>query len=322
MYIYETKLAKASAVPKQLDFLRAADRRELLKEKKDLNLYRNLSIGAQGEQYVLDALKRFGQEDWVVLPNLWLDHFGIYESDIVLLTRHAPYVLEVKNYDGLFEYKDSRCLVNGNRIKENCIQQAEKAWLNLQDICRGMDRSINPKGALLMIGEHNDVRIASDVQGIEVVTRSQLKKYTKEIARLDERVAQNRYDSRRLLRYFEQQEVLNPFGPLASYTPEEVLANGRRGIYCQTCGSYEVETSRKFVRCRNGHEELRRDAIKRTIHEFGVLTFEHDYMNRRDLQMFLGGQVSRELLIDILNTHFAKNQSGKYTNYVNKKSLF
>lgn len=122
MYIYETKLSKASPVPKHLDFLSAADRRELLRKNKELSLSRNLAIGAQGEQFVLNILKEVGHNDWIVLPNLWLEHYGIYESDIVLLTRHAPYVFEVKNYDGLFEYRDSRCSVNGNRMKENCIQ--------------------------------------------------------------------------------------------------------------------------------------------------------------------------------------------------------
>lgn len=322
MYIYETTLRKSSHVPKQVDFLRLAERRELLREKKDLSLYRNLSIGEQGEQFVLDTLNEFGHKDWVVLPNLWLDHYGIYESDLVLLTRHAPYVFEVKNYDGLFEYKDSRCSVNGNRIKENCIQQAEKALLNMKDICKGIDRSIHPKGALLMIGEHNDVRIESEVKDIEVVTRYQLRNYIQKIARLDTKYSRNSYDIQGLLKHFEKNDVLNPFGPLTSYSPEEVLANGRRGIYCQTCGSYEMESSRKFVRCRNGHVEVRREAIIRTTHEFGVLTFEHDFLTRRDLQIFLGDQTSIPFLLDILNSHFDCAQRGRYAKYVNKKALY
>lgn len=320
MYIYETKLAKTSSVPKQLEFLRAADRRELLREKKELSLYRNLAIGAQGEQFVLDALRMYGRKDWVVLPNLWLDHYGIYESDIVLLTRHAPYVFEVKNYDGLFEYKDSRCSVNGTRIKENCIQQAEKALMNLQDICRGMDRSITAKGALLMVGEHNDVRIESDVKEIEVITRYQMRNYIQEIARLEDAISRNNYDIRRLLNHFEKNEVLNPFGPLKSYSPEEVL-EGRLGIYCKICGSFEVESSRKFVKCRNDHEEVRREAIVRTIHEFGVLTFESDFMTRRDLQLFMGEQMSIPYLLDILNDNFDCVQLGRHAKYVNKKAL-
>ena len=68
--------------------------------------------------------------------------------------------------------------------------------------------------------------------------------------------------------------------------------------------------------------ELRREAILRTIHEFGVLTFEHDYMNRRDLQMFLGEQTSIPFLLDILNGHFVCVQRGRYAKYVNKKALF
>ena len=321
MYIYETKLAKASLVPTQLEFLRAAHQRGLLRLNSELNLYRNLEFGAQGEQFVMEMLEKYGQKHWVVLQNLWMDCQGIYESDIVLLTSHTPYAFEVKNYNGLFEYKNDRCVMNGSRMKENCIQQAEKSLLNLQDICRQLDRSISAKGALLLVGEHNEASIQSSVDGIEVKMRYQLRNYIQEIARLEEAEYHKSYDIRRLLDHFEKREKENPFGPHKSYTPEEVL-EGKRGIYCDECGTYEVESSRKLLKCKNNHEEPRREAIIRMIHEFGVLTFEHDFMTQSDLRCFMEFQMSEDLLLAILNSVFEKNQSGRYANYVNKKALY
>lgn len=116
MYIYETKLAKNSPIPKQLDFLRAADQRELLKTNSEKSLYQNLEVGAIGEQFVMDMLRKYGQKHWLAIQNMWMDCQGVYESDILVLTSHTPYVFEVKNYDGLFEYKDHRCFINGNRL--------------------------------------------------------------------------------------------------------------------------------------------------------------------------------------------------------------
>lgn len=321
MYIYETKLSKNSYVPTQLEFLRAANRRELLSTTQESHLYRNLEIGAQGEQFVMDMLKKYGREHWVVLRNLWMDCQGIYESDILLLTSHTPYVFEVKNYDGLFEYKDYRCYVNGNRLKENCIHQAQKGLINLQDICKGIDRSISAKGALLMVGEHNDVRIQSKVEEIELKTRYQIRNYIQEIAQQEEANYQSRVDTPRLLNRFEKIETLNPFGPRKSYSSEEVL-EGRLGIYCKNCGSYDLESSRKFVKCKYNHEELRREAIIRTIHEFGMLTFDHDFMTRSDLSQFMNNQLSDPYLVDILNNNFVKVQHGKYAKYTNKKALY
>ncbi len=321
MAIYQTNLSKTSLIPTQLGFLRAANQRGLLKTTKEQRLYNNLDRGAQGEQYVKNMLEIYGRKHWVIVENVWLDYYGVYESDLILLTSAAPYVFEVKNYDGTFEYRENRCFINENKLKENCIQQAEKALMNLQDLCTEVDRSIIAKGALLMVGEHNDVHIRSEVDGIEVKIRPQLRNYIQEIAYMEERQSQKPMDIRRVLDHFEKKETLNPFGPFKSYSPDEVLA-GRRGVYCKTCGSYEVVSSRKFVRCKCGYEELRHEAILRMIHEFGVLTFEHDFMKQRDLRCFLAYQVSKVYLIDILNSHFEKVSGSKYTQYVNKKAKY
>lgn len=320
MYIYKTNLSKNSGVPSQFDFLKVSNQRGLLRTSNDKTLYRNLMVGAQGEQYMVDMLKKYGQKHWIVLRNIWMDVQGIYESDLILLTSYMPYVFEVKNYDGLFEYEDYHCRLNGIRLKDNCVYQAQKSLINLKNICKRFDRSISAKGALLMVGEHNDVQIHSKIEEVECKTRYQIRNYIQEIAQFEKGYYQKSLDVHQLLNHFEKYETLNPFGPHESYSPIEVL-EGRLGIYCRRCGTYDVESSRKFIKCKNNHEELRLDAVIRTIHEFGILTFEHDFFMRSHLSQFMDNQVSDSYLVRTLNRYFTKVQNGKYAKYENKKVL-
>ena len=172
-----------------------------------------------------------------------------------------------------------------------------------------------------MVGEHNDVRIHSKIEEIECKTRYQIRNYIQEIARFEKEYYQKPLDTYPLLNHFEKYETLNPFGPRESYSPEEVL-DGRLGLYCRRCGTYDVESSLKFVKCKNNHEELRLDAVIRTIDEFGMLTFEHDFIRRCHLSQVMDNQVSDSYLVRTLNQYFAKVQNGKYAKYENKKALY
>lgn len=314
MKIYETTLAKSSEIPSQIDFLNAAYHRGLLKSNEKIRLYQNLEAGAQGEQFVIDALQTYGRKHWVVLQNVWQDYFGVYESDIILITRSAVYIFEVKNFEGLFEYKESRCYINGRRIKENYIHQAEKAFLNLTDICQKINRSIPVRGAILFVGEHSEVRVDSKIEDIEVIVRHQLRKYILQIAREEQENYHVQIDYKKIISQFERNEVLNPFRPKISYSALD-LEQGKKGIHCEYCKSYNILISKKFVRCKCGHAELRRAAILRMIDEYRVLTFSDPYFVRSEIEMFLGGQVSKSYLVSILNENFQSNCKNKYTKY-------
>lgn len=318
MYIYKTKLTKTTQIPTQLEFLNTAFKRGLLPKEKDQRLMRNLQKGAEGEDYVFEMLEKFGCEHWIAGRNLWLEYMGNFESDIFLLTTQGCYNLEIKNYDGKFEYKNSRCYLNGKKLQENCVQQAEKAMMNLQKICATIDRSIVVKGALLFVGEHNEVSIESAADGIQIVTRNTLRNFIQTIKREEERYMYKSIPTRKILNHFEKIEVLNPFGPLYSYSAEEV-SEGHKGIYCKSCGSYVTQLTRKFLRCENGHEELRDEAVLRTINEFRLLTFQSEYMTKSQLLAFLDGQVSDNYLIRLLRENFIRVNFGRYSKYTMEK---
>lgn len=320
MNIYQTALSKKSLIPRQLDFLKAANHRNLLTTDKNKSLLYTLEKGAIGEHAVLDYIQQYGKSHWTVIQNLWMDYRGIYETDLALLTNHAFHTLEIKNYDGLFEYKNSRCYINNRKNKENPISQAEKSFMNAQNLCREINPQINVNGALIFIGEHNQVDIASEVDEIQVVTRNGLRNFIQNIADDEANYPYPPMDTQQILTHFEKQEVLNPFNPSASFQPQDLLS-GRRGIYCKKCSLFDIETTRKFVKCKCGFVEKRREAILRTIYEYGALTFDNDFMYRRDLMAFMDDQMGNKFLIQILNEHFEPIRKNRYTKYSNKKQF-
>lgn len=110
-------------VPSKLEILRELEKRTALPEDLENERIR-LEASDQGEQKVLSYLQQFGSEHWRILPNLWLDYFGKFECDMLLLTTAGVYPFEIKNYTGQFEFRKNQCLINGKKVGHNAIAQA------------------------------------------------------------------------------------------------------------------------------------------------------------------------------------------------------
>src|SRR5699024_12575770 len=128
MSLYQTEFSKESnKLPSLLDFTRITHRRKLMDPKEgEYTLYR-LEMGELGEQTVLDFIEKYGNKDWFVFQNVWMDYYGSYESDIILITKQAIYVFEVKNYDGDFEYVYGQSRINVYIYGSNCVFTVDHA---------------------------------------------------------------------------------------------------------------------------------------------------------------------------------------------------
>lgn len=315
MKIIETSTQKKIAeLPTQLDLMEILDKRSGLNYKEEQK-YIRLRDGALGEEDCVKIIASLAKNGWVVIQNLWMDQYGAYESDLILITLYAIYVFEIKNYNGHFEYENGICLVNGQPIPGNCISQIRKAYINMKNICKKAGINVDVHGVLVFIGEHNTVNIHSPVDDIDILLRHQLKKYILQIIQ-KENHRRRKIDLHKLLKVFDQKTVPNPYSldPIS----EEELKSLRSGIYCANCGNFNLTTDKHYVKCSCGMHESRVEAVIRTICEFGALNYERN-MTRAELLAFLDNQVSHNLFLKIINEHFKVIQNGKYTFYKNKK---
>lgn len=320
MHIQQSILQRElSNIPTQTSFLGIINLRGSHLFEKEKALHKSLTAGDEGQKKVVRYLETYGRPHWTVLQNVWLDDFGTFENDLILLTHHAVYVFEIKNYTGTFTYDEGKCYYNQFESSVNPIEQVRVCKVNLQNILNKVNRNIPVKSAVIFTGDDNDVIIHSNVGEIEVVRRTQILKFIRQIADEEKSSRSKKVDVEQIIQAFAPYEIPNPYTPPPLTVKE--MQEMKSGIYCVNCLNFDVKLARIWVTCSCGFKEPREESAIRTICEYGVLTYGKD-MTQKGLLQFLGPNNSKSLLQRILHTHFEVNRKGRHTTYKNMNRLY
>lgn len=319
MQIYQTKKQLESlTIPSRLEWLREIQKRNGLCNKQGEELFR-LEVGLRGEREVIKRLKSIGLSDWLMIQNLWLKHFGLFECDFVLLTHYGLKILEIKNYNGNYEYLNSQFLLDGKSIGQNPISQTQRTTINFKDLMHHSNLQVPVSGGLVFTGDHFDLKITDSIAELDVLNIQQLSVYLNNIKK-NERKKRGRYiDKQKILHVIEQNVVVNPYQP--GNVDETMKQKIKKGILCSHCGSSEVKFSENYLECVCKTREPKENAIVRTICEYGVINFEKNLI-LSELIVFFDGQISHVTLRKYLRKHFVEVGSHRNTYFINKRLPF
>lgn len=301
MKIYQTTLQhKQNHYPSAFDFNRIIYKRSKVQTasaKKEL--YR-LEMGHLGEEKLVEYLRMFGHKHWAILRNIWLSDGRTFECDIILITSACVYIFEVKNYRGQFHYKNASSTLNGMKLDYDYIQQARKSILKMKKILNKLPIQIPVKGALVFIGEHNQVRIESPVEDIDILTLTNLYSTIQEIILEEKRNYSGRVNARQILQHLETYEVSSPFlpEPLSDIAIQEL----KSGIYCDACGNFDLQFNRDYTICPSCMKEPRHESIVRMALEYGALTYDRNF-STVEVERFIHNQASRKLIRKTFEKH-------------------
>ena len=195
------------------EFQRLDVLRRLLTSKKALNQFRRVEAGAQGEDRLNELLTEYGMNHWIISRNVWFNEFSDFECGFILLTGHAVYVFEVKNYFGQFVYKNGQCTSRGTEITYNPINQARNATIHLRNLTQKFDSLIPVKGMLVFIGEHNQVEIKDPIDYITIIRSNEISEYIQQIIDEEHRHPDHGVALKKLSNYYNHLEIPNPHGP-------------------------------------------------------------------------------------------------------------
>ncbi len=299
--------------PTKLEMLQEIDKRGGLKHHKKFKdeLYR-LEKGLEGEERLIDYLKTFGLPNWVGIRNLWLEHFGEFECDLLLLTQAGPVAFEVKNYLGALELQNNQCFINGKIIGHNPFSQAQKVVANVQEILQ----TPTVQGVLAFTGEHNSVQLHDPIAGLNVLMLNQLQHFIRQLAAFD-RTPQNRpIPTATYLQTLDHFEIGKP--SKEQDLPGEMKTGVRGGIHCCHCNHFNLKRDKNYLICRCGMYEPYEEAIVRTICEYGVIYPERE-LTTKALTDFFGGEVSESTVFRHLTKHFKRVGKRKSAHYINTK---
>lgn len=314
---YQTQLRRQNGdLPTLLEFKRIAYVRGLLSQK-EVDDYLREEKGAAGEQRVYDFLSEEGASHWTNIRNLWLNNGSTFECDSVLFTSHKIHTFEIKHYTGRFTYKNGSCNIGNLKMDSDCIQQARKSFLRLNQLCQSQLPRPVVHGGLIFSSNKNKVVIDSPVEDIQFFEMPDLYEYIQRILQEERNNPHPPTDWQPLIHHLEQFEITSPFYPKAM--TDKQMKGGRKGICCAMCKSFDVNISKHFVDCACGYHESREEAIVRSACEYGVLTYDRNF-STGDIMEFIDHQGSSVFVQKVLATHFKMVEKNKYTYYENLQS--
>lgn len=304
-------------IPTRLELLRELNKRKAFVHHSDLRdeLLRQ-ERGAAGEEILFDYIRGIAPDHWIVLKNVWIKYYGIFECDVLLITHAGFYIFEVKNYSGRFEVDQHVGKHGSKNVGNNVISQALKITINLREILHKQMSSLDVIGTAAFVGINNKVVIKDEINSLNILNPNEVQEFIWDIRTAEYDYRGYQIDSDLILDILSQYEISNPYPPEKDI-PEEVFQSIREGVCCGRCGNFEIDASKKYLDCDCGMIEPRQEAILRTICEYGVLNYRKD-LKTTELTNFFNDEVGRSSLLQYLKEHFERIGNNRSAGFINK----
>ncbi|MFC3419862.1 nuclease-related domain-containing protein [Salinicoccus hispanicus] len=274
-----------------------------------------LEIGFAGECAFDDWMDRYGEEQWRVYRDIWIDAGGPTQLDTMVVTESTVFIFDVKNYSGDYTYMNGRWSVNGRPIIKDVFVQLKRSLEKVHLMLRQIDPVIQAEGSLVFINEHFSFRTEGEL-GAQVVMRHGLKKY---LQTMDESGVTMRMPIDMLCSRIESFFIDNPYPPPAC--DDDTYFSLKKGVCCCSCGGFRHAVMRYYLKCLEcGNQEAKERAVLRSICEYGVLRNDRN-LKVRDIYFYLNKMISERHIQSILSKYFSAVARGRYASYENPGRL-
>lgn len=273
----------------------------------------SLKLGFIGEAEVELWIKKYGNKHWHLIHDYWFYNKKTMQADFLIIKENQWLVIEVKNFDGKFEYKNHECTINHRLMDDDIMMSMSSKVSRLKRIASEVSAEIEVLGAMVFINEHCQVEIEQHVD-FEIILRNQFKNFLKR---------HNDFMAMPLMPdHFNQvQKVLNRYVTKNPFQPTGLTVENfgllRKGVTCKDCHSFDIDVLLKNVTCRHCHsKELKSDAILRSAEQLRYVFFDNaEMVTTRNVFEFTGGQISQGTIRKVLGNSYRKNGSTKAAYY-------
>lgn len=298
--MYNERHVEIEETASNLDVLRELNKRKALDEALSRELQR-LEAKDRGLEMVLMHLNKYSKEHWVYMTNVSLDHYNIFNSDLILMTSTHLYTLEINHYEGLFELKNGNSLLNKERLEQHPILMAQSVTSQIKSMALMESINLKVKGAAIFSNPKNNIRIQEEMDDIEIVSAQQLDHFIKRIVQEEKQHKNITKINPRHTSWLARIDRHYPFWTLE--IPGEIKEKAQRGIACSQCENFDIEIGKHYVSCPCGKLESLEESIVRTICDYGVLNNEKD-LYPPELHLFFDNQIPIDLIDKYLEKHF------------------
>lgn len=248
----------------------------------------------------------------VVLYDLLLRANGsVFQLDCVVIREGEVLLLEVKNYEGDYVFRDERFYhVGSGQVVKNPLNQLERSEFLLGKVLGrlGFDCSIRAR----VVFVHPGFMLFQAPLGLPVIYPSQVGRFVRSLNGRGARVSGERWKLAR--RLFAHQIVEERLDRVPGYD----FAGLRKGMCCLDCRGFLVMRGGSWDRvlvCEGcGCLEGRESAVLRSVVEFDLL-FPDDAITTRVIWKWCGGVLSMRVVRKILDRFLYPVGGGRYRRF-------
>ena len=251
-----------------------------------------LTAGYFGEKRCDHSLEK-ADISALLLPDLHLSAAGRYaQIDTLLITDDQLIILEIKHFQGDYEWNDEGWWTPGNLIIPSPLIQLERSISLLKRILQqsGLNHMSKVSGKVLFT--HPDFTLHHLQKHPEIVLPTQMRSFITSLKTL--RVTSR---SHKTARFFQKIQNLNPYErPLPDYSFQQL----KKGIFCPQCGTSMSAKSNKLIHCTTcSFYEAKHECALRMMYELRIL-FPHFRPTGALLYQWCGKQISKRTFSRIL----------------------
>lgn len=243
-----------------------------LRTGQELGSHHNLSSGMLGEESFLTFIKRYGHTNWTIYGDYWFHYGKRMQVDFLVITSDRWLVVEVKHYDGMFEYKDNERYLNGRLMDDNYLSSMDLRVKKIRHIAHSFHPNLTVEGLMVFIHENAEIDIQSDYAfDFQIKLRHQLKGYFSRLKRSDNQKIADSY-LRQIDGVLNKHRVQNPFLPKPISRDQWISLT--KGINCHACDHFDMNFQHKAVICNTcGAIERKDAAVMRMADQLRILFY-------------------------------------------------
>lgn len=170
----------------ELDYMRACDRRGLYKNniQQKRRLIR-LEKGHQGERIAREWIEAYlekHQMNATILSDIYLQSSTKIQTDLLVICQGLWWIVEVKNYDGIYRKVGHQTYLNNFLIERNEIDHCYTRLNIFKAVANAYQlNKINIHLTMVLIHENSELEMDAYPQDIYIVTRNQFRRHIKTV---------------------------------------------------------------------------------------------------------------------------------------------
>ena len=293
-----------------LDVLEEMFARDLLDPQSEV--YRDYvwqKNGDLGELECLDWLRR-ALPGAVIHHDLELDYNGQTQVDLLVLADQAWWVIEVKNYLGVFSYDGVECKLRGQSMRSDQVVAMRNRVRIIKELAHAIDSRIQVEASMIFIHKEGEAVLAGE-EDFAVVMRHQLNRHLEAMRGKHHwrrnGMAQDYYQI--IMRYHK------PYPQVLPVVSEADWMRMKKGCRCEKCRGYRLESRKKLMVCQGcGHSMTKRQLAQDLYCQLCVL-FHHDdkAVTISRLCELSAGQISKTTFYYSLSPYIKKYNKYRFT---------